>query len=90
MAWELKTDWPDLQHGCCFDFAIVDDEGERLAEVRGEECATLIVAAPDMLAALKECRETLRQICEGQHPDNVCCHHLGAVDAAIAKAERAK
>lgn len=87
MIWRLSSDWPDLQHGCCFDFAIVDDGGGRLGEVLSEH-ANLIVAAPTMLAALIECRETLRQICEGQHPDNVCCHHLRAVDAAIDKATK--
>lgn len=51
-----------------------------------EANARLIAAAPDMLAALIAASETLRQVCEGQHPDNVCCHDLRAVEAAIAKA----
>lgn len=48
--------------------------------------ALVMFAAPDMLAALQDARVTLAQVCEGQHPDNVCCHHLRAADAAIAKA----
>ena len=49
--------------------------------------AHAISAAPDMYEALKAARETLMQVCEGQHEDNVCCHHLHAVEAALAKAE---
>jgi hypothetical protein len=49
--------------------------------------AHLIAAAPDLLEALIDAEVTLAQICEGQHPDNVCCHHLRAARAAIAKAK---
>jgi hypothetical protein len=49
--------------------------------------AILAAASKHMLEALINARETLRQICEGQHPDNVCCHNLREVDAAIAAAK---
>jgi hypothetical protein len=68
-------------------YLAVMSDGDEIAELYNADHARLIAASPDMLAALTECRETLRQVCEGQHPDNVCCHHLRAVDAAIAKAE---
>ncbi|WP_174804384.1 hypothetical protein [Martelella limonii] len=49
--------------------------------------ANLIAAAPEMYEALQNAVITLEQVCEGQHEDNVCCHHLRDARAALAKAE---
>ena len=51
------------------------------------ECIKLREINRDLLAALIDARETLIEVCLGQHPDNVCCHHLRAARAAIAKAK---
>lgn len=56
----------------------------------GEANARLIAAAPDLLEALEGAILTLEQVCEGQHEDNVCCHHLRAARAAIDKARGEK
>lgn len=48
--------------------------------------AKVIVAAPEMLSALEGALPSLLQLCEGQHPDNLCCHALRSVVAAITKA----
>jgi hypothetical protein len=69
------------------EFALSDaDIDATPPAVQGVLCAQR-QAHDELLAALKDARVTLAQVCEGQHPDNVCWHHLRAADTAIAKAE---
>jgi hypothetical protein len=65
--------------------ALIDPpkRGVRRSRMNGH----LIAAAVDLLEALRAALPVLEQTCEGQHPDNVCCHALRQVIAAIAKAE---
>lgn len=44
-------------------------------------------AADDLLAALEDAERSMEEFCRDQHPDNVCCHTLRAMRAAIAKAK---
>lgn len=43
-------------------------------------------AADDLLAVMEDAERSMEEFCRDQHPDNVCCHTLRAMRAAIAKA----
>lgn len=59
--------------------------GKRDKEV-AKANARLISAAPEMYDALLSARVAVRELCEGQHPENECWETLARIDAALAKA----
>lgn len=69
-------------HGCCFSVGIQDAEGNMIADVVYREDGPLLVAAPDLHAALREAREWI--LGEGSLvPERL----VDRMTAALAKAE---
>lgn len=62
-------------------------EGWEKARAASNADATVRAVATELLAALKDAEIVIAEVCVDQHPDNVCCHTLAHVRAAIAKAE---
>jgi uncharacterized protein YxjI len=67
------------------NFAIYDNAGKRICTInnafmRQEKIASLIAAAPDLLAALKK-------IVQADDDQELCDAHISQARAAIAKAE---
>lgn len=81
----------DSEHGCCFEFAVeADSDGKHICDANGAD-ARLIAAAPELLAALKECLESeerrRRDLKDGSPASSYSDARLARVRAAIAKAE---
>jgi hypothetical protein len=71
--------------------AKVEQDTKRFTNEQVEANADFIVRAVNsheqLVAVLREAEGVIAEVCVDQHPDNVCCHVLRQVRAALAEVE---
>lgn len=82
--WKFETD-----PSAFFVGHVVDEKGQSIANVaKGSvEHGHMLAASPIMLQALLSAECAVRELCEGQHPDNQCWDTLREVRSAIRAAD---